>query len=170
LFDIPGVFVSKGVDISGILDGNRDDKDFYVIERLEFVEPLYEVFVGNIDLLESNGISVSDCYKNNILSLVIPDLDKNISILSDLNLNNKDFSIVVINPFLATSLSGFNECGLSEYIENNPLRLTTSYYRLRAISDNIINARKNGQVIFRSLSDKKNYWLSQNITKGSEVI
>lgn len=170
LFNMPGVFISKKTNISNVLDGNRDDKDYYTIERLEFIEPLYELFIDNIKLLESNGINVYDCYVNNMLSLIVPDLQKNLTILSSLNLSNKDFSIVVINPFLATSLSGFNECGLSEYIENNPLRLTTSYYRLRVISSNIINARKNGQVIFRSLSDKKNYWLAKNITTSSEVI
>ena len=105
-----------------------------------------------------------------MLSLIVPDLSKNITILSDLSLSNKDFSIVVINPFLATSRSGFEECGLSDYINANPLRLTTSYYRLKSISANIVTARKNGQVIFRSLSDKKNYWLNKNITRSSEVI
>ncbi len=170
LLDIPGIFVSKDISISSILDGNKDDKDYYVIERFEYIDPLYELFIDNIATLEAKNISVSDCYSENILSLIVPDLSKNITILSDLNLSNKDFSVVVINPFLATSLSGFNECGLSEYIINNPLRLTTSYYRLKAIASNIINARKNGEVIFRSLSDKKNYWLSKNITRDSEVI
>lgn len=170
LMDMPGVFVSKDVSVSSILDGNKDDKDYYVIERFEYIDPLYELFIDNIATFEAKNISVSDCYTYNMLSLVVPDLSKNITILSDLNLSNEDFSIVVINPFLATSLSGFNECGLSEYILNNPLRLTTSYYRLKAIASNIINARKNGEVIFRSLSDKKNYWLSKNITRDSEVI
>ena len=165
---MPGVFVSKNVSVSSILDVNKDDKDYYVIERFEYIDSLYELFVDNIAILEANNVSVGDCYKDNMLSLVVPDLSKNITILSGLNLSNSNFSIVVINPFLATSLSGFSDCGLSEYIENNPLRLTTSYYRLKEISSNIINARKNGQVIFRSLSDKKNYWLSKNITRGAE--
>ena len=170
LMNMPGIFVSKDVNISSILDGNRDDEEFYVIERFQYIEPTYELFVDNISLLEANNRSVSDCYKHNMLSLIVPDLSKNITILSDLSLSNKDFSIVVINPFLATSRSGFEECGLSDYINANPLRLTTSYYRLKSISANIVTARKNGQVIFRSLSDKKNYWLNKNITRSSEVI
>lgn len=170
LLDMPGVFISNGVDLSSIIDSYRDDKDFFNIERLQYVDPSYELFVDNISLLEANNISVSDCYKSNMLSLLVPDLSKNITILSGLDLSNKDFSIIVLNPFLATSMSGFKECGLSEYIDNNPVRLTTSYYRLRNISSNIINARKNGKVIFRSLSDKKNYWLTKEITRGSEVI
>ena len=170
LMNMPGVFVSKDVNVSGILDGNRDDSEFYVIERFQYIEPSYELFVDNISLLEANNRSVSDCYKHNMLSLIVPDLSKNITILSDLSLSNKDFSIVVINPFLATSRSGFAECGLADYIAANPLRLTTSYYRLKSISANIVAARKNGQVIFRSLSDKKNYWLNKNITRSSEVI
>jgi len=166
LFGIPGVFVSKDVNVSNILDGNRNDNEFYVIERFQYIQPMYELFLDNITLLEANNRSVSDCFKYNMLSLIVPDLSKNITILSDLSLSNKDFSVVVINPFLATSRSGFEECGLSDYIKNNPLRLTTSYYRLKSISANIINARRNGQVIFRSLSDKKNYWLTKNITRG----
>ena len=166
LLEMPGVFVSKDMNVSNILDGNRDDNEFYVIERFQYIQPMYELFVDNITLMEANNRSVSDCFKYNMLSLVVPDLSKNITILSDLSLSNKDFSIVVINPYLATSRSGFEECGLSDYIKNNPLRLTTSYYRLKSISSNIINARKNGQVIFRSLSDKKNYWLTKNITRG----
>ena len=170
LMSIPGIFVASGVDINTILDSNKDDKDYSIIENYQYIEPMYDLFMDNISLLEAKNISVSDCYKNNLLSLIVPDLAKNITILSDLNLSNKDFSIVVINPFLATSLSSFNECGLSEYISSNPLRLTTSYYRLKIISSNIISARKNGQVIFRSLSDKKNYWLTRSITRKSEVI
>lgn len=166
LLEMPGVFVSKDMNVSNILDGNRDDNEFYVIERFQYIQPMYDLFVDNITLMEANNRSVSDCFKYNMLSLVVPDLSKNITILSDLSLSNKDFSIVVINPYLATSRSGFEECGLSDYIKNNPLRLTTSYYRLKSISSNIINARKNGQVIFRSLSDKKNYWLTKNITRG----
>ena len=127
------------------------------------------MFLENISVLEANNRSVSDCYKHNILSLIIPDLAKNIIILSDIKLSNKEFSIVVINPFLATSRSSFNECGLGEYLSENPLRLTTSYYRLRSISSNIVFARKNGQPIFRSLNDKKTYWLNKNITRSSEV-
>ena len=170
LMCIPGIFVASGVDINSILDSNKDDKDYSIIEKYQYIEPMYDLFMDNISLLEAKNISVSDCYKHNMLSLIVPDLSKNITILSDLNLSNKDFSIVVINPFLATSLSSFNECGLSEYISSNPLRLTTSYYRLKIISSNIISARKNGQVIFRSLSDKKNYWLTRSITRKSEVI
>ena len=170
LMCIPGIFVASGVDINSILDSNRDDKDYSIIEKYQYIEPMYDLFMDNISLLEAKNISVSDCYKHNMLSLIVPDLSKNITILSELNLSNKDFSIVVINPFLATSLSSFNECGLSEYISSNPLRLTTSYYRLKIISSNIITARKNGQVIFRSLSDKKNYWLTRSITRKSEVI
>lgn len=166
LFGIPGVFVSKDVNVSNILDGNRNDNEFYIIERFQYIQPMYELFLDNITLMEANNRSVSDCFKYNMLSLIVPDLSKNITILSDLSLSNKDFSVVVINPFLATSRSGFEECGLSDYIKNNPLRLTTSYYRLKSISANIINARRNGQVIFRSLSDKKNYWLTKNITRG----
>ena len=166
LFGIPGVFVSKDVNVSNILDGNRNDEEFYIIERFQYIQPMYELFLDNITLMEANNRSVSDCFKYNMLSLIVPDLSKNITILSDLSLSNKDFSVVVINPFLATSRSGFEECGLSDYIKNNPLRLTTSYYRLKSISANIINARRNGQVIFRSLSDKKNYWLTKNITRG----
>ena len=166
LFGIPGVFVSKDVNVSNILDGNRNDEEFYIIERFQYIQPMYELFLDNITLMEANNRSVSDCFKYNMLSLIVPDLSKNITILSDLSLSNKDFSVVVINPFLATSRSGFEECGLSDYIKNNPLRLTTSYYRLKSISANIINARRNGQGIFSSLSDKINYWLTKNITRG----
>ena len=171
LFTIPGVFVSNESKdlISDILSNNKDDNDYYIIENLQYINCLYEVFIDNISLLEANNISVSDCYKGNMLSLIVPDLSKNINILSGLKLSNKIFSIVVINPFLATSISSFKECGLGEYIELNPLRLTTSYYRLRNIASNIVDARKNGMIIFRSLSDKKNYWLAKSITTKKDV-
>lgn len=170
LFCMPGVFISKETNVSDFISEYRDDELYYVIESLCNIIGLYEVFVDNISLLEANNLSVTECFKNNILCLIIPDLSKNITILSSLKLSNKDFSIIVINPFLATSMSSFKECGLSEYIDSNPLRLTTSYFRFKIISSNIITARKNGQVIFRSLSDKKNYWLNKSITRKSEVI
>lgn len=171
LFTIPGVFISSKDKLSNLLNEYKDDSDYYSIENLSYIDACYNVFVDNISLLEANNRSVSDCIKNNILSLIVPDLSKNVTILSGLELSNKIFSIVVINPFLATSLSSFKECGLDDYIKLNPLRLTTSYYRLKDISSNIIRARKNGEIIFRSLSDKKNYWLAKNITrKNSEVI
>lgn len=163
LFMIPGVFVS--VDFSSILDGYRDDEDFYVIESLGFIKPMYDLFLDNISILEANNRSVSDCFKNNILSLIVPDLSKNITILNDISLSNKEFSIVCINPFLATSRSSFAECGLGDYIKNNPLRLTTSYYRLKSIASNIVSSRRDGKPIFRSLNDKKTYWLNKNITR-----
>ena len=171
LFTIPGIFVSNESSeiLSNILTENKDDSDYYIIENLQYINPSYELFVDNISLLEANNISVSDCYKGNILSLIVIDLAKNINILSGLKLSNKVFSVVVINPFLATSLSSFKDCGLSEYIEKNPMRLTTSYYRIKDISSNIIHARKNGLVIFRSLSDKKNYWLAKSITRKNDV-
>lgn len=172
LFNIPGVFISANTKelLSNIVNDNKDDEQFYVINNLEYIGCYYERFVENISLLENNSISVNDCFNNNILSLIIPDMTKNITILSDLNLPNKDFSIVVINPYLATSISSFKECGLSDYINSNPLRLTTSYYRLRQISSNIVFARKNGKIIFRSFSDKKNYWLSKDITRNSSEV
>ena len=165
LFMIPGVFVSKNIDVSSILDGYRDSDDFYVIENLSYIDGSYELFLDNISILEANNRSVSDCFNGNILSLIIPDLSKNITILNDVSLSNKEFSIVCINPFLATSRSGFNECGLGDYIKSNPLRLTTSYYRLKVIASNIVNSRKDGKPIFRSLNDKKTYWLNKNITR-----
>ena len=167
LFKIPGVFVSSSDKdlIYNILSDNKNDSEYYIIENLANIGAYYETFVQNISLLESNNRSVSECFKNNILSLVVPELSKNITILSSLNITDKVFSSIVINPFLATSISSFKECGLGEYISENPLRLTTSYYRLKDISSNIIHARKNGQVIFRSLSDKKNYWLAKSITR-----
>ena len=170
LFKIPGVFVSKSVNISEMLMDYKDDSDYYIIDKLNYIDGLYEIFVDNILMLEANNRSVSECFKNNMLSLIVPDLSKNITILSDLELSNKEFSIIVINPFLATSRSSFEECGLTDYIKNNPLRLTTSYYRLKSIASNIVLARKNSQPIFRSLNDKKTYWLNKNITRGSEVI
>lgn len=174
LSKIPGVFISRDSkeNISGLLSEYKDDENYYIIENFGYIGAYYETFVENVSLLEANNRSVSECFINNILSLIIPDLSKNVTILSNLELSNKLFSIIVINPFLATSISSFKECGLDEYIKLNPLRLTTSYYRLKDISSNIIHARKNGEIIFRSLSDKKNYWLSKNITRknDSEVI
>ena len=175
LFKIPGVFISGNTKdlISTVISDNSSDPDFSVIENLKYISSCYETFMNNISLIESANRSVSECFNNNILSLIVPDLSKNITILSDMNLSDKDFSVVVINPFLATSRSSFVECGLSEYLNSNPLRLTTSYYRLKNIASNIVSARKNGKIIFRSLSDKKNYWLAKSITRGnneSEVI
>ena len=165
LFRIPGIFISNNTNVSSIVNDDYTDLEF-----MRYVDACYELFTDNISLLEANNRSVSDCLNNNLLSLIVPELSKNINILSDLSISNKEFSCIVINPFLATSISSFEECGLSDYIKANPLRLTTSYYRLKNIASNIIHARKNGQVIFRSLSDKKNYWLSKNITrKDSEV-
>lgn len=172
IFNLPGVFISAENKelLSNVINDNKDDEQFYIIGNLEYIGCYYERFVENISLLESNNISVNDCFNNNILSLIVPDMAKNITILSDLNLSNKDFSIVVINPYLATSISSFKECGLADYINSNPLRLTTSYYRLRQISSNIVFARKNGKIIFRSLSDKKNYWLAKDITRNSSEV
>lgn len=170
LFMIPGVFVSKSKNISEMLIDYKNDSDYYIVEKLNYISGLYETFIDNISMLEANNRSVTDCFKENMLSLIVPDLSKNITILSDLNLSNKEFSIVVINPFLATSRSSFDECGLTDYIKNNPLRLTTSYYRIKSIASNIVLARKNSKPIFRSLNDKKTYWLNKNITRGSEVI
>lgn len=163
LFMIPGVFVSK--DVSSIIDNYRDDEDFYVIENLGYIDSSYELFLDNISILEANNRSVSDCFNNNMLSLIVPDLSKNVTILNDILLSNKEFSIVCINPFLATSRSSFAECGLGDYIKNNPLRLTTSYYRLKVIASNIVSSRREGKAIFRSLNDKKTYWLNKNITR-----
>ena len=175
LFKIPGVFISSNTKdlISQVIDENCNDSDFYIIENLKYIGSYHETFVDNISLMESSNRNVSECFKNNILSLIVPDLSKNITILSDMQLSNRDFSVVVINPYLATSRSSFVECGLSEYLNSNPLRLTTSYYRLKNIASNIVSARKNGKIIFRSLSDKKNYWLAKNITRNdndSEVV
>lgn len=175
LFKIPGVFISSASNekVNSLLDKYKDDDEFYSIENITYIGAYYETFVDNISLLEANNRSVSECFKNNLLCLIIPNLSKNATILSGLEISNKVFSIISINPFLATSISSFKECGLEDYINKNPLRLTTSYYRLKDISSNIIQARKNGNIIFRSLSDKKSYWLAKNITRkhtDSEVI
>jgi hypothetical protein len=166
LYKIPGIFVaSDKMDLINTIV--TDNADF---EYLKYIGSYYDLFVSNISILEENGINVSECFNNNSLSLIIPDMKKNITILSNLNLDISVFSVVVINPFLATSISSFEECGLKDYILANPLRLTTSYYRLKSISSNIISARKNGKVIFRSLSDKKNYWLTKDITRSSSEV
>lgn len=170
LFKIPGVFVSaENKDfVTNIINDNINDDDFYVVEYLGNIGSYYENFIKNISLLQDNGKDVLECFNSNILSLIIPDMEKNITILGKMNLTIKEFSIVVINPYLATSKSSFEECGLGEYLNSNPLRLCTSYFRLRNIASNIVDARKNGKIIFRSLSDKKNYWLAKNITKGED--
>lgn len=171
LFKIPGVFVS--VDnknlLSSIISDNFNDDDFYIVKYIENIGGYYENFIKNIALLEKHGMNVAECFRANILSLIIPDMEKNITILEGMDLDIKEFSVIVINPYLATSKSSFSECGLGEYLKNNPLRLCTSYFRLRNIASNIVDARKNGKIIFRSLSDKKNYWLAKNITKGEDV-
>lgn len=167
LYKIPGVFVSSDrLDLINKIVSENSEFDY-----LKYIGNYYDIFVQNISILEENNINVSECFNNNSLSLIVPDMKKNITILSNLNLDSSVFSVVVINPFLATSISSFEECGLKDYILANPLRLTTSYYRLKSISSNIISARKNGKVIFRSLSDKKNYWLTKDITRtNTEVI
>lgn len=167
LSKIPGVFIkeSNNEKILNIIEENKEDSEFSTIERLKYVGTHNELFIKNIKLLEENNIDIKECFDSNILSLIVPDIKKNITILSDLKLSNKNFSIIVINPFLATSISSFNEFGLKDYIKDNPLRLTTSYYRLKQINSNIIAARKSGKIIFRSLSDKKNYWLTKEITR-----
>lgn len=167
LSKIPGVFIkeSNNEKILNIIEENKEDNEFNTIERLKYVGTYNELFIKNIKLLEENNIDIKECFESNILSLIVPDIKKNITILSDLKLSNKNFSIIVINPFLATSISSFNEFGLKDYIKDNPLRLTTSYYRLKQINSNIIAARKSGKIIFRSLSDKKNYWLAKEITR-----
>ncbi len=166
LYKIPGIFISSDKNdlINNIISENSE------LEYLRYIGCYYDIFVQNISILEENSINVSDCFSNNSLSLIIPDMKKNITILSSLNLDISVFSTVVINPFLATSISSFEECGLKDYILSNPLRLTTSYYRLKSISSNIISARKSGKVIFRSLSDKKNYWLTKDITRSSSEV
>lgn len=168
LFMMPGVFISNQELIDNIINDEKQEESFYNIEYLENVKALYNTFINNIELLTEKNKNIKECFNNNMLSLIIPDMSKNITILEELELSDKEFSIIVINPFLATSISSFDECGLGDYIKSNPLRLTTSYYRLREISSRIIDARKNGKIIFRSLSDKKNYWLSKNITIGEE--
>lgn len=172
LFKIPGVFVYKEKDdfISQLVNEYKDNEEYENIKFLEFVNGYYEIFVNNINLLEKFGKNVYECYKNNILSLIIPDMEKNLTILEEINLDSNIFSVVVINPYLATSKSSFEECGLGEYLKNNPLRLCTSYFRIKNISQNIIKARKNGDIIFRSLSDKKNYWLAKNITHNNDEL
>ena len=167
LSKIPGVFIkeSNNEKILNIIEENKEDSEFSTIERLKYVGTHNELFIKNIKLLEENNIDIKECFDSNILSLIVPDIKKNITILSDLKLSNKNFSIIVINPFLATSISSFNGFGLKDYIKDNPLRLTTSYYRLKQINSNIIAARKSGKIIFRSLSDKKNYWLTKEITR-----
>lgn len=169
IYKIPGIFISKDkLDLISTIVSENDDE---FISSLKYIGCYFELFKDNISILESNNMDVSLIFNSNPLSLIVPDMSKNITVLSSLNLSNDIFSIVVINPFLATSLSSFSECGLKEYLDNNPLRLTTSYYRLKSISSNIIRARKNGKIIFRSLSDKKNYWLTKDITHpSSEVI
>lgn len=171
LFMMPGVFVSSSDLINKIIADNSSNDGYSAISYLEFVGSYYDVFVGNVSLISNSGRSVKACFDSNMLAFIIPDMSKNIAILESMPLADKEFSIVVINPFLATSISSFAECGLGEYIKSNPLRLTTSYYRFREMSARIIEARRGGKVIFRSLSDKKNYWLSRSITVGeSEVI
>lgn len=167
LFKIPGVFISdkEHEKITAIVEENKEDSEFNTIEKLKYIGTYNELFIKNIGMLEEHNIDVKECFESNILSLIVPDIKKNITILSDLKLSNKNFSIIVINPFLATSISSFNEFGLKDYIKDNPLRLTTSYYRLKQINSNIIAARKSGKIIFRSLSDKKNYWLAKEITR-----
>lgn len=167
LSKMPGVFIKEtnNEKILNIIEDNKEDSEFSTIEKLKYVGTYNELFIKNVKLLEENNIDIKECFESNILSLIVPDIKKNITILSDLKLSNKDFSIIVINPFLATSISSFNEFGLKDYIKDNPLRLTTSYYRLKQINSNIIAARKSGKIIFRSLSDKKNYWLAKEITR-----
>lgn len=166
-FKIPGVFIneSEKEKINTIIEENKEDNEFNIIEKLKYVGAYNELFMKNIEMLEEHNIDIKECFESNILSFIVPDIKKNITILSELNLSNKNFSVIVINPFLATSISSFNEFGLKDYITDNPLRLTTSYYRLKQINSNIISARKNGKIIFRSLSDKKNYWLAKDITR-----
>lgn len=165
LFMIPGVFINNNELINKVITENKENADYYVIEYLENIKATHENFIKNIEQI-SKTRNVQECFNNNILSFIIPDMEKNMTILEELELNDKEFSTIVINPFLATSISSFQEIGLGDYIKSNPLRLTTSYYRLREINARIIDARKNGKIIFRSLSDKKNYWLARSITIG----
>ena len=165
LFMMPGVFISSKDPIETIIAENKTENDYYIIEYLENIGAYFDNFINNISIV-SNNRNVKECFESNMLAFIIPDMNKNNTILEELTLTDKEFSIIVINPFLATSISGFTESGLSEYIKSNPLRLTTSYYRLREINLRIVNARRNGNIIFRSLSDKKNYWLAKNITVG----
>lgn len=169
IYKIPGIFISSDrLDLISSITSSSDDE---FVNSLKYIGCYFELFKENITILENNNLDIGSIFNNNPLSLIVPDMSKNITILSSLNLSSDIFSVVVINPFLATSLSSFSECGLKEYLDNNPLRLTTSYYRLKTISSNIIRARKSGKAIFRSLSDKKNYWLTKDITRpSSEVI
>ena len=169
IYKIPGIFISSDrLDLISSITSSSDDE---FVNSLKYIGCYFELFKENITILENNNLDIGSIFNNNPLSLIVPDMSKNITILSSLNLSSDIFSVVVINPFLATSLSSFSECGLKEYLDNNPLRLTTSYYRLKTISSNIIRARKSGNAIFRSLSDKKNYWLTKDITRpSSEVI
>ena len=166
-YKIPGIFISK--DMSDILvEVYSSNEEF---DYLKYIGSYFELFNENVSILKENNLPIGEIFNCNCLALIIPDISKNITILSSLDLPSDVFSIVVINPFLATSISSFEECGLKDYLSCNPLRLTTSYYRLRSIYSNIISARKNGKIIFRSLSDKKNYWLAKHITSdSSEVI
>ena len=173
LFMMPGIFVSNDSKdlLNSVIDEYKSNPDFGSVSFLELIGTDYELFVRNISIFVQNNIYVEECYNVNFLSLIVPDMSKNIEILSDLSLGSDIFSIVCVNPYLATSISLFNECGLKDYVISNPLRLTTSYYRLKQIYFNIVNARKSGGIIFRSLNDKKNYWLSKDITKTkTEVV
>lgn len=170
LFVIPGVFISSLDLLSRIISENREDPLYSNIEYLEFIGSSFDVFMNNISLLSNGNKSIKTCFEINILSFIIPDMAKNIVILEELALPDKEFSVVIINPFLATSISSFNDIGLGEYIKANPMRLTTSYSRFREINVRIVDARKNGKVIFRSLSDKKNYWFSRSITCGDSEV
>lgn len=167
IYKIPGIFISseKKDFISTIVSENEDS-----VSNLKYIGTYFELFKENISILDNNGMDVSTIFNSNPLSIIVPDMSKNITILSSMDLSSEVFSSVVINPFLATSISSFSDCGLKEYLNNNPLRLTTSYYRLKTISSNIIRARKNGKPIFRSLNDKRNYWLTKDITRDSGVI
>ncbi len=164
-YKIPGVFISNEMSDNLVNVSSNDN-----FEYLKYIGSYFELFNENITILEENNLSVGDIFNCNCLALIIPDISKNITILSSLDLPSEVFSVVVINPFLATSISSFEECGLKDYLSSNPLRLTTSYYRLRNIYSNIISARKNGKIIFRSLSDKKNYWLAKHITSDSSEV
>lgn len=167
MFKMPGVFIS--IDnkeyVNNIINEISNDDEFYIVSYLSNLGFYHENFIKNISLVSGIGLNIKECFSINPLMFVIPDMEKNITILSDMNLNVNDFCVVVINPYLATSKSSFKESGLGEYLNNNPIRLCTSYFRLRNIVSNIVDARKNGGIIFRSLSDKKNYWLSKEVTR-----
>ena len=166
IYKIPGIFISneKKDFISTIVSENED------VSNLKYIGTYFELFKENISILDNNGKNVSTIFNSNPLSIIVPDMSKNITVLSSMDISDEVFSVVVINPFLATSISSFSDCGLKEYLNNNPLRLTTSYYRLKSISSNIIRARKNNKPIFRSLNDKKNYWLTKDITRSSSEV